>query len=415
MKYIVAIILASLASANISLAMQKEDIEENWEMIGQSNTQNLSPAAKKQNAIEQGKKFVLSWFSGLSAPKNTVNFNTLPAEIKLIILDFARENIFKNIIVKNDFEQTKKNLFSFASTSRAFHTFINTPENMIWLVQLMEDAFGPTLKIDNFDIAYGLQEMPGIKNKTFKAWLKKEAPIKNNKERVLKLIKDFKPKKVLFLIENGLTLSPQERGEILVGIFLYSITITPETRNLIKALINAETDLNTKVASYLDLTPLQAATRSLDLQTVQLLVNAGANVNMQRKESKDTALIMAAMGKEQEKERAYITHILIGAKADVNLQDQQRYTALMYASGNGLKDVVKMLIDAGADLNTGNNFDYDRTALLYSIQNDHKDIARMLINAGANIDRALNYIGERKGWEDIIQLIKQKMKQQGNK
>ena len=56
----------------------------------------------------------------------------------------------------------------------------------------------------------------------------------------------------------------------------------------------------------------------------------------------------------------------------------------MYASYNGNLDIVKSIVEAGADLDMQDR--RDETALMHALQNDHIEIAQYLIDKGANID-----------------------------
>ena len=91
----------------------------------------------------------------------------------------------------------------------------------------------------------------------------------------------------------------------------------------------------------------------------------------------------------------------IGLNTDVDAKNSFGKTALMYAAQYGFMDSVKILLEAGADINTqtqeGNMTDkycYDdlcitngkRTALMYAIQEGHLDIAKYLISKGADIN-----------------------------
>ena len=84
-----------------------------------------------------------------------------------------------------------------------------------------------------------------------------------------------------------------------------------------------------------------------------------------------------------------IARILIEAGADVNFQDWQGHTALMYASGaryswlegNINPEVVRLLLDAGADVNAKNK--WGRTALHFALRRKHSEIEKMLREAGA--------------------------------
>ena len=71
---------------------------------------------------------------------------------------------------------------------------------------------------------------------------------------------------------------------------------------------------------------------------------------------------------------------------DINEQDIENNTPLMYASEEGKKDIVKLLVEAGADLNIQNS--YGETALRKVDSPDSEsiaeDITRYLIERGAN-------------------------------
>jgi len=56
----------------------------------------------------------------------------------------------------------------------------------------------------------------------------------------------------------------------------------------------------------------------------------------------------------------------------------------MIASEKGHIDVVRMLLDAGANVNACN--DCRRTALMVASKNGHAEMVRMLLDAGANVN-----------------------------
>ncbi len=77
---------------------------------------------------------------------------------------------------------------------------------------------------------------------------------------------------------------------------------------------------------------------------------------------------------------------LIVLGANLEWQDGENFnrTPLHRAAGYGRVEVVRMLIDAGADLDVQNNWGW--TPLHYAIGNGQVEIARMLIGAGARKD-----------------------------
>src|SRR5678816_938500 len=62
---------------------------------------------------------------------------------------------------------------------------------------------------------------------------------------------------------------------------------------------------------------------------------------------------------------------------------------LLYAARDGRMDLVRMLLDAGANINERDANDI--TPLIISITNNHPDVARFLIDRGADIKTCLLY------------------------
>jgi uncharacterized protein len=92
-----------------------------------------------------------------------------------------------------------------------------------------------------------------------------------------------------------------------------------------------------------------------------------------------------------------------------NVDSQAWYkgkTPLMLAAEAGNNEIVKILINAGADLNLrsrGKN-----TAMHYAAMNFHADTFHILLLAGANADlinrdyQSARMIATRNGWQDIL-------------
>lgn len=93
---------------------------------------------------------------------------------------------------------------------------------------------------------------------------------------------------------------------------------------------------------------------------------------------------MAAFGGRQNESLAMVT-VLIQAGADVNSpQRDYGHTALFWASYNGYKDMVKLLLaQPGIQLDA---IDIDgQTALMAAAEKGHAEIAEMLLKAGAKV------------------------------
>lgn len=113
-------------------------------------------------------------------------------------------------------------------------------------------------------------------------------------------------------------------------------------------------------------------------KTIQLLVSAGADVNI-RGEHDSTALHSAALyGQNQ------IVRLLIQAGADVHTVTRNGSTPLHQAASNGNGETVRTLITAGADIQVRDNF--GRTPLHSAAENDDPGPIHVLITSGCDVN-----------------------------
>lgn len=77
---------------------------------------------------------------------------------------------------------------------------------------------------------------------------------------------------------------------------------------------------------------------------------------------------------------AIVIHALLAAGAQINKQDEDSFTALMYAANRGNLDAVKTLIALGADLTLKDSTGW--TALRQARDNAHSDVEDVLVKAG---------------------------------
>lgn len=137
-------------------------------------------------------------------------------------------------------------------------------------------------------------------------------------------------------------------------------------------------------------TPLLLATRANHPHVAKLLIEAGADVNA-KDNIRDTPFLYAgAEGRDE-----ILTMILATGRAD--LRDTNRYggNALIPAAHHGHPRSVRILLDAGIDIDHVNNLGW--TALLETvILGDggavHQEIARLLVESGADVG-----IADREG------------------
>ena len=117
------------------------------------------------------------------------------------------------------------------------------------------------------------------------------------------------------------------------------------------------------------------------VEIVKILVDAGANLNLQNKE--DNTALMIACYKNSE-----CALELIRNGANLNLQNQHGKTALIIACENKLESVVDELIKFGADVNLLDK--QGVSALIAASWSRSKNIINNLIDHGANIDIQVN-------------------------
>ena len=122
-------------------------------------------------------------------------------------------------------------------------------------------------------------------------------------------------------------------------------------------------------------------------ETVKLLLNAGANVNLQNQRFKDTALTIISHGGIENqiniyRNKSYLDtmRLLIRAGADIDHQNDFGSALVNASSIGGDIKMVKLLIGEGASVNLQSN---GRTALMQALSYRHLDIVKVLLSSGA--------------------------------
>ena len=70
--------------------------------------------------------------------------------------------------------------------------------------------------------------------------------------------------------------------------------------------------------------------------------------------------------------------------ANLDLQDEDGDSALMYACMNNQPEVAKLMVEKGAKIDLQNK-DGD-SALIFACRNDQPEVAKLLLEKGANLD-----------------------------
>lgn len=145
-----------------------------------------------------------------------------------------------------------------------------------------------------------------------------------------------------------------------------------------------------------DMCAILAAVKSANQRCVELLLEAGADVNRKCKGSWSykTNALLEAISQGNEK----FVELLLQAGADVNYADGTQYRPLDLAAKDGYFKIVDLLIKAGANVNEGNLRD---SALIEAVKcssytrppNNFIKCIKLLLQAGADVNRS-NYMYE---------------------
>ena len=143
-----------------------------------------------------------------------------------------------------------------------------------------------------------------------------------------------------------------------------------------EVLIDAGADIEVKHNN--GRSPLFQASEFGNLRVLKVLVKAGAEVCVADNEG-DTCLTLAAYFGHTETVR-----YLVGLpEVDVNHSEEDNFTALHFAAQENHPEVVKVLIDAGADIEVkGVN---EESPVLLASQEGALDVVKVLVKAGAEV------------------------------
>ncbi len=147
-----------------------------------------------------------------------------------------------------------------------------------------------------------------------------------------------------------------------------------------------------------------------DLTGVKKCIDNGVDINLLDYEYGQTALMISSRAGNLD-----IVKYLVEQGADLNIlaESEWGWTALIEASFGGHIEVVKILVESGADINI-QDVDSASTALMIASRLGNLDIVQYLVENGAKINvedfdgkiiPVLNYTSEH---QDIIDYLKSK-------
>jgi uncharacterized protein len=160
-------------------------------------------------------------------------------------------------------------------------------------------------------------------------------------------------------------------------------------RAAVRALLQKKVDVNSPQVD--GTTALHWAVRSDDVDTVDLLIRAGANVKAANREGVTPMQLAAVNG------NAAIIEKLIKAGADVNASlSKFGDTALMLAARTGRMDAIKLLLDSGAQVNVVETWG-GTTPLMWAVSERNLETVKLLVARGADVNTRSYFVPSAHG------------------
>jgi ankyrin repeat protein len=148
-------------------------------------------------------------------------------------------------------------------------------------------------------------------------------------------------------------------------------------KEAVRSLLQQHVDVN---ASQPDgATAISWAAYGDDLETADLLISAGANVNVANEDSSETPLLLACANGS-----AGMVDRLLKAGANPNAATWAGKTPLMQCARTGSLEAVKALLSRGSDANAKDQREGD-TALMWAVAQKHVGIVRLLLEHKADV------------------------------
>ncbi len=142
----------------------------------------------------------------------------------------------------------------------------------------------------------------------------------------------------------------------------------------VRELISHGADIN--FANMKGVTPLMMAAHWDRVDVVRFLVENGADVRLTEKTSDRGALMYSCLSPDPQP-----IELILEAGAEVNAKDRSGRTALMMAAINGILSGAELLVKAGANVNAQDEFGL--TAWDLAAKRGHKEVVALLSSKGS--------------------------------
>ncbi|MDR2932995.1 MAG: ankyrin repeat domain-containing protein [Oscillospiraceae bacterium] len=137
---------------------------------------------------------------------------------------------------------------------------------------------------------------------------------------------------------------------------------------------------------------LISASEKGDAETVKSLLEKDIYIHAQDQDGR-CALVAAAYGNHLP-----IVDLLIGAGADVNMKDNTLQSAYLISTSEGYTELLDKTLKAGADIHSTDS--YNGTGLIRAADRGHVAIIRELLKTGVRVNHV-----NRLGWTALLEAI----------
>lgn len=169
--------------------------------------------------------------------------------------------------------------------------------------------------------------------------------------------------------------------------------------DILEELLKAKADPNLSITNDFLMYPLSVAAEEGFLDSVRLLLKYNALIDAQNTTFLSTALMLAAM-----KGRLEVVRELIDAGADINAVNKMGASVLFYAASSGQLDVVMELLERGADITPVTA--HGETALSVAVRKEYTEIAQLIASkdkSAQNEHHVLSFLAAAEhGQVDIV-------------
>ena len=167
-----------------------------------------------------------------------------------------------------------------------------------------------------------------------------------------------------FLLENGADYKLEAKD----GALALMLAMQEDNEEIVDMLMERGATMNLKLIDPAGYDFLTVLSDRASPRMVQLALNMGANVNEQNAANKRTALMIAAMS-----DRIDVMKVLLENGADPNIVDKNLFSPLMVASLHNNYDIVKLLLDYGAKVDLKNTIGTTALNLAKNLDEDKRN------------------------------------------